>query len=1036
MANSVARAWRTEFGLDDRKPPYFFSGKGDLDSSVPQAHIIRRAFELLSLDGVFCVENSPLIYFKQVSSISTDVVLRLQSQLWNHGGAPVLVLISKDQVHIYSGLTRPVPKEEIRGNPPSYIESLDLVAEGLQEFLISVESGEFFRKHFNSFNPEHRVDRDLLNNLKDTRDVLGEITPDNVSTDFLDALLCRLVFTCYLFDRDVINQTYLQKAGIKDAKHLRDVLDLHSAKEAKNALYKLFQRLGTDFNGDLFSDDLEAEARHITGKHIRVLNDFFQGTLVSSGQKSFWPYDFSVIPIETISAIYEHFLKASDQQEKGAFYTPRFLAEAVLDTALEGIGPLRGKTFLDPACGSGIFLVGLFNRIAEEWRQENPTARNDRRARELMQLLQDSLFGVDVNPIACRISAFSLYLAYLDQLSPRDIQELQAKGQALPYLIASPLHKSSSNIRCADFFAKNQDFPVNCNLVVGNPPWGAIATDESSAGKWCKENNKPLPDKQIAACFTWKSIENVPQGGRICLILPHGTLFNHSTTAIQYQKELVQNYKIERVLNLADFRWFLFNRKAVYPAVVVSFRKERPNEKVHSIEYWAPKADWNITQVGVISVSPIDRSKVSVQEIIKDLNGPDAPQIWKQRFWGTQRDVRFIDRLSFYPRLRDHVRGPREPESDKPWIMAEGYQPVGKSDDPEKARTLKLPSKYFLDAKSSSIDLFVLPQDCDELEECSVTVRKGSNTNTEIYRSPHVLVSEGFTKVAYASFDVSFQDALRGIHGPESDSNLLAFLAAYIRSPLAKYFLFHTSSSWGIARPLVKVQELSRLPFPHPTQQRDQKHCWDIVKEVACIITETIDKSKDYFIGRSTFIAQATSRIDSLIYEYFDVQPLEKLLIEDTIKFILPSLQPTPKSMPVPTVKYSSQYQQEAYIKRVCDTLNMWAKDGPNMVRGKAISSEILGIGTAVLEKISKSETSLPMKDAGNNILQRLDRIRTLLSQQHSTINPIQGLMFFDKNHLYIVKPLGQRNWTQTAALNDAEEIAGTLLMQSYRKRA
>ena len=49
-----------------------------------------------------------------------------------------------------------------------------------------------------------------------------------------------------------------------------------------------------------------------------------------------------------------------------------------------------------------------------------------------MTVLRSNLFGVDRNPTACRIAAFSLYLALLDQLSPPDIQELQRKGRMLP----------------------------------------------------------------------------------------------------------------------------------------------------------------------------------------------------------------------------------------------------------------------------------------------------------------------------------------------------------------------------------------------------------------------------------------------------------------------------------------------------------------------------------------------------------------------------------------------------------------------------
>ena len=92
--------------------------------------------------------------------------------------------------------------------------------------------------------------------------------------------------------------------------------------------------------------------------------------------------------------------------------------------------------------------------------------------------------------------------------------------------------------------------------------------------------------------------------------------------------------------------------------------------------------------------------------------------------------------------------------------------------------------------------------------------------------------------ITSSDFDVSFQHALCGIHDPESDSDLLAFLTTYLRSDLAKYYLFHTSSSWGIARPVVKVQELLRLPMPFPDEQQEPKHCREIVKSISKIIKD------------------------------------------------------------------------------------------------------------------------------------------------------------------------------------------------------
>ena len=59
----------------------------------------------------------------------------------------------------------------------------------------------------------------------------------------------------------------------------------------------------------------------------------------------------------------------------------------------------------------------------------------------------------------------------------------------------------------------------------------------------------------------------------------------------------------------------------------------------------------------------------------------------------------------------------------------------------------------------------------------------------------------------------------------------MIFLAAYLRSKLARYFLFHTSSNWGVSRAKVHVEELLRIPFPLPEQSHDPKRCRAIVRE-------------------------------------------------------------------------------------------------------------------------------------------------------------------------------------------------------------
>ncbi|MEQ1694694.1 MAG: N-6 DNA methylase [Hyphomicrobiaceae bacterium] len=1024
MPAPFKRDWRTDFGLDTREPPSLYITNSDILPSTPQSHLLARAFVDLEVDGILCIDHTPLVYFKLVDNLAFDAVSDLHRRFWNHGGAPVLVLISDDNVHIYSGMARPVGATEER--PPSLVTELARVATGLREFLTALEVGEFFHQHQRSFNPSQRVDRALLQNLTSARRRLQALANADTHRDVLDGLICRLVFTCYLFDRGVIGKSYLESAGLTGVNHLRGLLALSDRTAVREALYRLFEQLRNDFNGDLFSDDLAKEKQLIGAEHLSILKDFFQGTDIDTGQATFWPYDFKLIPIETISAIYEQFLSDADEQ-KGAFYTPRFLAEIVLDTAVEGFGSLLGRRFLDPACGSGIFLVALFNRIAAEWRRANPDAKNDRTATQLMKLLRESLFGIDVSPIACRIAAFSLYLAYLDQLSPRDIQALQKKGKALPRLVAASSNETG-NISCRDFFDEASAPVPRADLVIGNPPWGSIATKDSVAARWCGTNSRLLPDNQIAVAFAWKAPEHVEAGGRVCLVLPHGLLFN--TKAVPFQASWLRTYAVDRVLNLADMRWYLFET-AVHASVVIRYRPEKPGRK-QRIEYWCPKTDWTVTQAEIITIGPQDRSTILVDELLRDLDGPDAPQLWNRQFWATGRDSRLLDRLSDLPRLRDVIRQSRDRSEDKRWLIAEGFQPVGQNDDATDAKSIDLPSRKFVSAKNKNIDLFLLERDTQPLLSQRIDVRGRSNKNTMIFKAPHVLVAKGFTKIAFADFDVSFRHALRGIAGPKKDRDLLAFLAAYLRSDLAKYYQFHTSN-WGGARPEVHVDELLRLPFTLPEDSSQPKRASQIVREVAQIIQGAAASANHALADRSGIVEEANPKIEALVQEYFDIDPLEEKLIEDTISITIGSIQPKRTRMDVPTLRPSSPTELTNYLTQVCDMLNAWSAKSNYLVRGQVQGSHNIGVGVAMLEKVRKQPGMVPPAKLLPDVLHVLNDIRTAFPQRGATLDIVRGLMAFDGNRLYIAKPIGRRFWSTTAAMNDADEIATTILMKAAK---
>jgi hypothetical protein len=225
-----------------------------------------------------------------------------------------------------------------------------------------------------------------------------------------------------------------------------------------------------------------------------------------------------------------------------------------------------------------------------------------------------------------------------------------------------------------------------------------------------------------------------------------------------------------------------------------------------------------------------------------------------------------------------------------------------------------------------------------------------------------------------------------------------------------------------------------RLPFPTPEQQADPQRAWQIVHEVAKIVGEASLAADADLVDRCGIVQDAATRIEPLIEEYFDVLAPDKLLIEDTVNIIIPSTRPTRARPTVPTVMPATQPARQVYLDRLCRVLNGWAKQGPFGVRGQVQGSDLLGIGVAVIEKVERSRAMEPMQDVGSDLLRLLGNVRNAIPRRYQTLDVVRGVMVFDRTRLYVVKPSGQRFWTQTAAMNDADEIAATILMSSPEK--
>jgi N-6 DNA Methylase len=415
-----------QFGSYASPGSWFLSKDRDIErhsALLPYSQYLRQAWSELDLSGVLCVDGRPAVYICGGERFAQQQKRENHRFVWNQGLVPLLIFVTPNQVEVHSTVKKPekdaVSDELFDVNLPSLISNLGNVAEALESARLvrSIETGQFFQHYAEFFPPNETVDRCLVENLLHTARRLKKAGWDLPRAH---ALLGRALFVSFLHERKFIKPHYYPEGTTC----LLDILNRSHVEETKRLLYReFFPRLKREFNGTMFDTALADEELHICKTHLDILADFLSGHDMESGQMTlgFWAYDFRFIPVETISAIYEEFMKDADltkRRNEGAYYTPRHLAETTLHIALEHrYNATESWRVLDPACGSGVFIVAMFNLIAEKWRQENSTTRKKTKAQALLEILLRQIRGVDVNPDACRIAAFSLSCA-LRETSP------------------------------------------------------------------------------------------------------------------------------------------------------------------------------------------------------------------------------------------------------------------------------------------------------------------------------------------------------------------------------------------------------------------------------------------------------------------------------------------------------------------------------------------------------------------------------------------------------------------------------------------
>ena len=1010
-SQAITEDWKDALGLSARSKPEVYSDASAV-GDVPHARPIRTALRDLGADSVFCIEDVPTAVFFAAEEANPADIAPLHSDLWNQGLASVLAIVCDDTIRIYSLAAVPEGRVGDRLDDDCLIEVLHKVADAAKVCSLThgMESGRYWQEHSDRFKPEQRVDGTLLGNLKESDKRLRELL--GLPSEASQALLMQTMFIAYLEDRGIIGEDYIKRATHDEFSTFGDILDATKV----TAFRALFRDLNRDFNGDLFVKpcSFDKSGPRLQRAHLPVLARFRSG-MVEMGEDAdqgslFWAYNFELIPVELVSAVYDQFLSAPNRAPRGQFHTPMHLATSVVsqlwdDRQLLTKKAKEGGRFLDPACGSGIFLACIFKRLCEHWRDSKGTEKI--RWPRLLAFLHQ-LTGVDIDASAVRVAIFSLHIALLEEVTPPDIRKLMADGKMLPRLWGETL-------RQADFF--QEDEAPRYDVVIGNPPW---RSSDKNVAQWCREQRLPVPNKQTAWGFMWKAIRHLKGDGKLALLLPAMPfLHTHSKEAVAARSRMLQDLRVRYIINYADLRRQLF-AKAVQPTALL-VGSPNSSENPYWFHYWVPKADPGFASTRLLTISNADKNKLDTIQLAED------PLLFNKRLWMTGPEDKLFRYLRRFPSLRDKVAQFKHARSQdtgpkQGWIIGQGFKPANADRveddnyDTDHSDAVgefpQLPANAF---SVLSVDLQALTASRGPLVH-----RRGFEQG---FHGPRVLITQGTgssrLRAAYAETSFTFQHAIQAITVPKSEKERAKVLVALLNSKLLFWFAFHATASMGSERPIVHQDQLLALPFPAPADTPEEQRAHSAAAQLVTLMDEA-KRHLDEPLGPPNLLTELLRRVDDLVYDYFGLTKQEILLVEDTIKYVAPSIQPTSSSS-VPIWQQPAKEDRRAYASVLTDSLVEWAEPGNSVSVALIASGDDLSVVRlrlcTVADRVAYEEHHLELGRALAMVAKAMDK------PLPGNLHRLGSLRVYAGDDLYMVKPNRMRFWTRSAARVDAEQI-------------
>jgi len=446
-------------------------------------------------------------------------------------------------------------------------------------------------------------------------------------------ILDRLIFIRTAEDRELEERLLLPA--------VREWRENGRREELDKALARIFRDFDKKYDSELFEGHFCEDLVCDSTTYARVIERLY-------GMRDEVPtYNFDAIDVDVLGGIYEQYLsyrqglpeeveeaKRRRRKKRGIYYTPKFVVQYIVENTVGRLlqershDEIRKLRILDPACGSGSFLIEAFDCLDRYHQEARGTAqRSDEKAArddflERLRILRDNIYGVDLDPQAVEIARLNLLLKTLYQraLLPKLEDNIRCGNSLISGLPIELSRYFGPDWEAKRPFNWEEEFPNimeegGFDVVIGNPPYvSAYHMPPEDRRYFSRSGHFVTPHKKydIYILFIERAIDLLKHGGRMGFIVSYPVL--SQTYAEKLRRFVLDKCSIEAIVDLSEYK--VFDQATVATCILILRKEDNPTMR----------ASQAVQVVRKVNGSPEIDTDVDVAYIIPQVTFETTPQ--------------------------------------------------------------------------------------------------------------------------------------------------------------------------------------------------------------------------------------------------------------------------------------------------------------------------------------------------------------------------------------------------------------------------